>query len=212
MGMPVAAATGTPNTKDALVTTVDLTKSGPNGAATVTPVPAHRAGGRIYSYGIECVLIAMQGTEDYPQHWTMFSLSEGCARTGTVYETTAVEYPDPATTMRAMSLSATNRIDRETRAQSDMAQRHDEWRTAVRDAAIDHHVNGNWCKEGLNEALRDLGLETYETHFTVSVTMHITATVEADDEDDARAILADSIVHDDNEAIGDVEITRDRGY
>lgn len=63
------------------------------------------------------------------------------------------------------------------------------FRQQVRSKAIEVAQQESWCRDGLNEALRDLGLPEHTSRFRVPLTVTATQTiwveVEADDEDDA---------------------------
>lgn len=61
----------------------------------------------------------------------------------------------------------------------------DEFRTKVRDKAIEVSKEEGWCTEGLNNTLRDLGLDPYVQKWRVSLTVD----VQADDEYDARSLV-----------------------
>ena len=68
----------------------------------------------------------------------------------------------------------------------------DQFKTDVRDKAIEVQQEQSWCIEGLNSVLADLGLDPYHTTFagSVSITAYITVT-EVEDLDGAiQAVYA----------------------
>lgn len=62
---------------------------------------------------------------------------------------------------------------------------------AVRAMAIKLHHEDRWCLDGMNEGLRELGLEEYRRSYRVSAIVSVTATVYADDDRSARNALRD---------------------
>mgnify|MGYP001550756403 CR=1 FL=1 len=69
---------------------------------------------------------------------------------------------------------------------------HEQFRTQVREKAIEVAANEGWCDSGLNEALEELGLEpktrTFDVEVQVTASQMVTIEVEAADEDEAREI------------------------
>jgi|SRR5688572_6942791 hypothetical protein len=59
------------------------------------------------------------------------------------------------------------------------------FRDKVRTKAIEVAKEEGWCTEGLNQALRDLGLDPYAQKWRISLTVD----VEADDEYDAKSLV-----------------------
>lgn len=64
----------------------------------------------------------------------------------------------------------------------------------AREIAIREHHNDRWCRDGLNEALREMGLPEYESTYAVTVTVEYSVTVRsAASEDNARSIVRQAI-------------------
>jgi len=80
-------------------------------------------------------------------------------------------------------------------------QQLDVFKDEVRELAIQAHENGDFCKDGMNAAFRTLGLAEHETAFEVTVMVSVSATVTADDEDEAVQTLRDAISVDDSDEI-----------
>lgn len=70
----------------------------------------------------------------------------------------------------------------------------DQFKTDVRDKAIEVQQEQSWCIDGLNGVLADLGLDPYQTTFagSVSITAYVRVT-EAEDLDSAIQAVYDSI-------------------
>lgn len=58
--------------------------------------------------------------------------------------------------------------------------------TDIRQYAIDRHLEGAFCRDGLNTALRHFDLEPYTPRYQVPVTVEATVHITADDADAAR--------------------------
>lgn len=70
----------------------------------------------------------------------------------------------------------------------------DEFRDQVRDVAIEAHHAGHWCKSGMNDKLRELGLDPYNETFTGSVSLTVDVTVHgADSESEAQEMVENAI-------------------
>jgi hypothetical protein len=60
----------------------------------------------------------------------------------------------------------------------------DQFKAHVREVAIQAHHDGHFCKSGMNEKLRELDLEPYQTKYSVFLDVRVYAYVQgADDED-----------------------------
>lgn len=84
--------------------------------------------------------------------------------------------------------------------------RHQEFRTAVRDHAIDTHKSGEWCLEGTNDGLSTLGLPQYNPVQTgrVTITAYVRVT-DTESEGVARSWIRDNLTVQSSDS--DVEVT-----
>lgn len=113
----------------------------------------------------------------------------------------AVESPDLAAIGQALvakhkvmeEAMSRQRVDIETLRvhNTDLTDQHERFKTQVRDLAIEKAVDENWCDDGLNNALRELGLTPKSVDYRVPVDVRATqtvyVTVSATSEDDAVA-------------------------
>ena len=76
----------------------------------------------------------------------------------------------------------------------------------ARAVAINAHLNGDFCMDGMNGAFRELEIEEYAPTFDVSIRVTVTATVTADSEEDAQQILRDALTVDDDDEISNSDI------
>lgn len=85
-------------------------------------------------------------------------------------------------------------------AHTDLEREFDAYKAKVRERAIQCAEDENWCAEGLNAALRELGLEprtfTYEVRLDLRATQTVYVSVEAEN-DDAAYDLAQDMTSDD---------------
>lgn len=63
----------------------------------------------------------------------------------------------------------------------------DEFKTQVREKAIEVAKENGWCKDGLNEVLDELGLERYNDSYTVTVSMEVVINVDLEGASDFLA-------------------------
>ncbi len=200
------------------MTTVDLTKSGPTGAGTVSTEPTPLAAGQVrqyspmpgalpgmvYSPGMVIVLGNGGCNEGW---WRVLHVESGCERR----QPLDTSHPMiPSTVDATVRLAATAVQNRE-RYLSNLLQtereRHEAFRVQVRELAIETKYEQQWCLDGLNKGLRALGLDEYMPSHEVRVTLTVFATVEAEDADAARDRLrqyAESLIdgNDDDDVTG----------
>ncbi len=179
------------------MTTVDLTKSGPNGAATVATEPARvplaegqiryyvpaPAVAGIYSPGA-VVLLSIDRNRD--GWWYVFHIGSGIERTQPIDDTCAYEPADLGAVVRRMATGALNNSTHLKRMLNDARDTHEQFRAHVRELAIETKHEQEWCLEGLNKGLRALGLDEYMPSHEVRVSITVYATVEAESADAAR--------------------------
>jgi hypothetical protein len=83
----------------------------------------------------------------------------------------------------------------------------------IRAYAIDRHLEGAFCRDGLNTALRHFDLEPYQPRYQVPVTVHATVHITADDAETARRrvrYLIDGIAYSGDSADDDdVDVSHD---
>lgn len=86
-------------------------------------------------------------------------------------------------------------------AERDEARRHaaaalrqlESFKQRVRETAIEVHKEQEWCREGLNERLEQLGLDPYSPTFCVTALVTVTGTVEADDRNAAQSAFTSNL-------------------
>lgn len=84
---------------------------------------------------------------------------------------------------------------------------------AMREYAIEKHVAGHFCRDGLNEALEHFDLEPYERRYRVTVTVTATLLLNADDSQRAynRArYIIDGLAYSGSTEEDELEITDER--
>jgi hypothetical protein len=102
----------------------------------------------------------------------------------------------------------TNISDRLNRSQRELR----EFQTMVRNTVITAIDDHSICRDGGNGALREWGLDEYQTEWSVDLTITVTVTVTADNSDDASDMASRSVVvrHDgDVNYMGEPDITVD---
>jgi len=84
--------------------------------------------------------------------------------------------------------------------------------TDIRAYAIDRHLEGAFCRDGLNTALRHFDLEPYQPRYHVPITLSATVHITADDADSAQQrvrYLIDGIAYSGDSDDDEVEIALD---
>ena len=82
----------------------------------------------------------------------------------------------------------------------------------IRAYAIDRHLEGAFCRDGLNTALRHFDLDPYQPRYQVPVTVSATVHITADDPDSAQRrvrYLIDGLAYSGDNDDDEVEVTLD---